>query len=326
VKALVTGSSGFIGSHLTEALLKRGYEVFCLIREKSDLKWTKNLDVTFIKGDYLNKDSLRDCVKGMDYVFHLGAVLEAENWETYYKTNVLGTRNLVQACAEINPEIKKFIYVSSISASGPFSNNMTRDETCACHPSSLYGKSKLYAEKIVYEFKDKIPVTIARPPNVIGKRQKEVFFLMKLLKKRLFPVLGGESKQTSICFVEDLVQALILMAEKEKARSQTYYVTDNKAYSWKEMMKITAEKMGVYPYVIKIPFPLLASAAQFLEIISKITGKKPMITTRYLFSAKNDFHLYSSQKIQNELGFKHKTEFTKGMETIIEWHKKQNLL
>jgi nucleoside-diphosphate-sugar epimerase len=326
VKALVTGSSGFIGSHLTKTLVKRGYQVFCLIRKNSDLKWTKDLDVTFITGDYLNINSLEKCVRGMDYVFHLAAVLNAKNWSAYYNANVRSTQNLINACTEVNPGIKKFVFVSSISASGPVFNKILRDESCACRPSSFYGKSKLYAERVINEFKTKIPVTIARPPIVIGKKQKELFILMKLLKNRIFPVLGKKDKQISICFVEDLVQALILMAEKSEARSKTYYIADHEAYSWQKMLKITAQKMGVYPYVIKIPYPALLSTAQFLEIIAKIFGNKPLITTRYIFSTRNHYHLYTSQKIQDELGFKTKTEFSKGIEDIIDWYKRKNLL
>ncbi|MBD3414493.1 MAG: NAD-dependent epimerase/dehydratase family protein [Candidatus Aminicenantes bacterium] len=326
MKALVTGSSGFIGSHLTEGLIQRGYEVTCLIRKNSDLKWTHGLDVSFVTADYLNKHSLRNSVAEMDYVFHLAAVLHAVDWTDYHKANVLATKYLIQACVERNPGLKKFVFVSSISASGPVLDPSIRDETCTCRPSSFYGKSKLLAEKEVLGFKDQIPITIARPPNVIGTRQKEVYLLLKLLKRHLFPVLGKKDHQTSICFVKDLAQALILMAEKKQACSQTYYITDHQIHCWRELLKIAAQKMGVYPYVIKIPYPVLLSIAKSSEIIAKITGNDPLITTRYLCSTRNHYHLYSSQKIQQELGFKHQTEYSQGIQDIINWYKKHHLL
>jgi len=322
MKALVTGSSGFIGSHLTQALLKKGCQVFCLVRKESDLKWTKDLNVTFVTGDYLNKDSLKKCVRGMDYVFHLAAVLNARDWAAYYNANVQATQNLIEACVEANKGLKKFVFVSSIAASGPLYNKIFRDENCACIPSSLYGKSKLYAEQVVKGFGTKIPVTIARPPIVIGTRQQELFIIMKLLEKRIFPVLGKRDPQISICFIDDLVRALILMAEREQACSQTYYVTDPKAYSWREMLKIIAQKMRVYPSVVKIPYPVLLSIAQFSEILAKVTGKDPLVTIRYICSTRNHYHLYTSQKIRDELGFRHQTEFSKGIEDIVNWYKK----
>lgn len=326
MKALVTGSSGFIGSHLTQALQKKGYQVFCLLRKNSDMKWTRDLDVTFVSGDYSDKNSLRESIQNMDYVFHLAAVLNAKNWRAYHNANVLATQNLIEACIEVNPKIKKFVFVSSISASGPVYDKIFRNESCACYPSSLYGKSKLYAERVVTEFKNKIPVTIARPPIIIGTRQRELFVLMKILDKRIFPMLGKKEQQISICFINDLVRALILMAEKDQASSQIYYVTDPKPYSWRQMLKITAQKMRVYPYVIKIPYPVLLSMAQFSEIFAKISGSEPMITTRYICSTQNHYHLYTSKKIRDELGFKYKTEFDKGIEDIISWYKRQHLL
>lgn len=326
MRALVTGSSGFIGSHLTQDLLKKGCQVFCLLREESDLKWTKDLNVTFVKGDYSNKDSLKKCVRGMDYVFHLAAVLNARDWNSYYNANVRATQNLVEACVEANQGIRKFVFVSSIAASGPLYEKIFRDENCACSPSSLYGKSKLYAERVVNEFRTKIPVTIARPPIVIGPRQQELFILMQLLKKRIFPVIGKKDQQMSICFINDLVRALILMAEREQACSQTYYIADPKPYSWREMLKITAKKMGVYPYVVKIPYPALLSIAQFSEIYANITRTEPLITTRYICSTRNHYHLYSGQKIHDELGFRYQTEFSQGIEDVVNWYKRQNLL
>ena len=93
MKALVTGSSGFIGSHLVEELVKRKYNVRCLIRKSSDLKWTRDLDreyVEFMTGSYGDVDSLAAAVKGMDYVFHVGAAIDAPDWDVLYKTNVEG--------------------------------------------------------------------------------------------------------------------------------------------------------------------------------------------------------------------------------------------
>ncbi len=326
MKALVTGSSGFIGSHLTQALLKKGCQVFCLVRKESDLKWTKDLNVTFVKGDYLNKDSLKKCVQSMDYVFHLAAVLNARDWDAYYNANVRATQNLIEACVEADPGIRKFVFVSSIAASGPLYDKTFRDENCACIPSSLYGKSKLYAERVVKGYDTKIPVTIARPPIVIGTRQQELFIIMKLLEKRIFPVIGKRDQQISVCFIDDLVRALILMAEREQACSQTYYVTDPNPHSWREMLKIIARIMGVYPYVVKIPYPVLLTIAQFSEIYAKVTGKEPLITTRYICSTRNHYHLYTGQKIRDELGFKHQTEFSPGIEDIVDWYKTQDPL
>ena len=119
MKALVTGGTGFIGSHLTEALIRKGVQVRCLLRKTSDLKWLKGLPIEFVHGDCNDKTSLEKAVRGVDWVFHLAGVTKAIKEETYFEVNGLGTENLIHACLENNPRLQKFIYISSQAAAGP---------------------------------------------------------------------------------------------------------------------------------------------------------------------------------------------------------------
>lgn len=326
MRALVTGSTGFIGSHLVESLLDKGYTVSVLLREHSDLKWIRHLPVQEIFGDYADLRSLQKCVCGMDVLFHLAAVLNAPDWETYYRANTLAVKNLIQACEDANPELKRFVFVSSIAAAGPSKHKVFRDEDSPSRPESYYGKSKLQAERIVMSFKDRIPVTIARPPNVIGIRQRELLILLKLLKKRIYPLIGNGDLQTSLCFVQDLSKALILMAEKEEARSQTYYITDNKGHSWRRMLEIIARIMGVYPRVVKVPHPLLLSAARISEIIAGISRQEPLISSRYILSTRTNYHLFLSDRIRRDLGFETEIPFRRGMENIVREYQERGIL
>lgn len=326
MKVLVTGSSGFIGSHLVEALLKKGFQVYCLIRKDSNLEWIKDQNVNFIVADYLNKSTLYKPLTGMEYVFHLGAAINAPDWDSYYKINTLGTKNIIEVCAEVNPYIRKFIFVSSIAASGPSYLKIFKKETDECRPVSLYGKSKLYAEQIVSEFKDKIPIVIVRPTNILGIRQKELFSVLKLVKKRIIPMLGNRDIQTSICFVQDLVTALILVAENDQACGETYFVSDNKAYSWFEMLTCIAKILKVYPMVIRIPYPILLLIAWISENLSKVINSKPLISIEHVASARKHYYLYDSNKIQKELDFHPIINFADGINEIIDWYKKQRML
>lgn len=326
MKALVTGSSGFIGSHLVEALLKKGFRVHCLIRKDSHLEWIKDQNVNFIVADYLNKSTLYKPLAGMEYIFHLGAVINAPDWDSYYKINTLGTKNIIEVCAEVNPDIKKFIFVSSIAASGPSYQKIFKKETDECRPVSLYGKSKLYAEQIVTEFEYKIPIVIVRPANILGIRQKELFSVLKLVKKRIIPMLGNRDLQTSICFVQDLVTALILVAENDQACGETYFVSDNKAYSWFEMLTCIAKILKVYPIVLRIPYPVMLSIAWISENLSKVINRKPLISIEHISSARKHYYLYTSEKIQNEHDFHPMINFTDGINEIVNWYKKQGML
>lgn len=326
MKVLVTGSSGFIGGHLTEALLEQEHDVYVLLRQSSKNSLSSRLPVTPVYGDYADVSSLRSCVSEIDIIFHLAAVLNAPDWLTYYHANTVGTQNLLQACSDVNPGLKRFVFVSSIAAAGPVRNKMFRDETYPSRPDSFYGKSKLLAEKLVLDYKDTLPVTIARPPNVIGIRQQELLMILKLLQKRIYPLLGNGDAQTSLCFVQDLVDALILMSIREEACSQTYYITDNKGYSWRNMLEFIARLLGVYPLVVRIPHPILLTAARISETAAALFQQEPLISSRYIISTRYHYHLYRSEKIQKELGFSAKTSFKSGIMEIIHWYEKKGIL
>lgn len=325
MKALVTGSTGFIGSHLVESLIKKKYKVYCLIRETSNLKWIKDLDVELITGSYWDKESLSRAVKGMDYVFHVGAIIDAMEWDTFYKVNTEGTIKLLEVCAEVNPGLKKFVFVSSIAAAGPAKDKKPVKESDECHPVSLYGKSKCLAEEAAARFFDKLPIVIIRPTNVLGTRQRQLYSSLKLARKRILPLLGNGDQQTSLVFVQDVVKALLLAAEKKNIRSRTYFVTDGEEYSWREVLKLITKELGI-SFIIKIPFPMLMTIAFFTEIAAKVTGGSPLTTRKGILSVRNNYWLHDISLIRKELGFSPGINFEEGLRDIIKWYKDKGLL
>lgn len=317
-KALITGASGFIGSHLAAALKANGWHVAAMVRPPTETARLEPLDIQFIHADYSDEDSLITAVEGMDYVFHLGAALNAPNWETFNNANALATERLLSACAVNNPGLKKFVYVSSIAASGPSPRGKKKTENDPCTPVSLYGRSKLAGEECVHRYRSTFPVVIVRPPNVLGPRQKELTTVIALIKKRILPLLGNGDKQTSICFVDDLVRALILAADKDLANGRTYFVTDNREYSWQEIVCFIAREVGVAPFVLKIHFPLLCTIAALSEWISKLTGKTPLLNRQAIVSVRKYYWLFDSKRIEEDLGFSPKVSFEEGIKNIIQ--------
>jgi nucleoside-diphosphate-sugar epimerase len=316
VKALVTGSSGFIGGHLVRHLLERGYAVSCLVRAASHPGALAELPVTRISGSYFDIESLRHAVKGMDYIFHAGAVLSAHDWPGYFKTNVEGTVNILEACAQVNPGLRKFIYVSSISAVGPAVDKKPLRESDACQPVSLYGKSKYMAEQAAAAFFSRLPIVIVRPPNVLGIGQKELLAVLKLMRRRIVPMIGRREKQTSICFVQDLVRGLVLAAEADRDRGKTYFIAAKEFYSWRELLDQLLLEMDM-KCALKIPHHLLLNLAFVSEAIAGLTGKAPIITRSDLRSARDNYWLCDASLIREELGFTTEVEFTRGIREIV---------
>jgi len=322
MKALVTGSNGFIGSHLVEALSRRGDEVFCLVRRTSNTRALDGLNIRYVVGDVREKDSLRAAVRGMDCVFHLAAVISAPDWDAYYRANTFGTENLVDACLEEQPGRRKFVFVSSISAAGPSPRDgrllREKDE---CRPVSLYGRSKLLAEEIVLARAGSLPVTIVRPPNVIGPRQKEIVQTIRLLERRIRPLVGTDETRTSLASVDDVVQALILAAEDPRSNGEIYFVTDGGAYSWREITAALVESLGRRGFALPIPYAVQLGAAAASQTVAKLRRKTPVLSVQNVKATRAHSWVYDGSKIERELGFVPTQDMKEMVRRVVDWYR-----
>src|SRR5512139_1412868 len=215
MRALVTGGTGFIGSHLAEFLIREGHEVTCLVRDTTKPGYLEGLPVTMVRGDCTDRDSLTGAVRSADYIFHLAGLTKARREHEFYEVNVKGTENVVRAAQERNAGLKRFVHLSSLAAVGPSSTGRPLAEDCEHRPVSAYGRSKSEAEQVVYGKRNDMPVTILRPPAVYGPRDRDLLLFFKLVNTGFVPHWG--KSYYSFVYVEDLVRALVLSALGESA-------------------------------------------------------------------------------------------------------------
>lgn len=323
MKALVTGGNGFIGSHLAEELQRRGHHVVCLVRASSDLRWIAPSGVELVFGDVRDAGSLAAAVSRVDWIFHLGAVIRAGSWKTYFDANVTGTYNLLQACLRYNPKLRRFVFVSSIAAAGPAVPGRLKNEDDPRTPVSDYGRSKLLAEDLVMRFADRFPVVILRPPNVLGPREKAVVMLFQILDRRLFPLLGNGDKQSSFCYVEDITEALILAAEHTRAAGRTYFITDGCVYSWREPLDMVSGLLGKSRPRLPLPYPLLWGIAAMSEAAAVILRSKPPLTRQDVHSMRARYWTFDGSRLMAELGFRPRFTLEDGLRRTVEWYRKE---
>ena len=326
VKALVTGGNGFIGSHLVKHLLEEGYEVYCLVRSTSNLSLIEHLPVTLLRGDCRDRESLYGAVRGKDYIFHLAGKIKAPDWETYYTSNVLGTRNLIGACARENPDIRRFVHISSISAAGPSKKGVLKREEEPCVPITDYGRSKLMGEVEVRKYEGQIPFVIIRPPNVLGPGSEELLSMMKILIKRIRPALGNGDRQTSICFVQDLVRAIVLAATSPEAVGKTYYITDGNTYSWRFIGDVLSEELGLHGFILPLPYPVVLLLSSIIGLLSSLMGKGTMISPERVRQMRETYWIYDGSKAERDLGFKPVMDIQTGIRDAVRWYRERGLL
>jgi nucleoside-diphosphate-sugar epimerase len=325
-RVLVTGASGFIGSHLVEVLINKGYYVICLVLPGEDMKWIKNLNVECLYGDITDKNLLYDHIENISYIYHLAAVLSGYDFEEMCRINYGGTRNLIEVCLEKNIDLKRFVLVSSNAVVGPTKKNDNFTENEPCNPVTDYGKSKLMAEKFLKRIKKRIPFTIIRLPVVYGPRSfGGLFTCFKLINKGIQLDIG--EAETNLIFVKDAVNGIIKAVEHEKTINQTYFFGEERVYNLNEVNYIIKKVLSKNPLKIKIPMRLLYMIAIILEFAAKITGTPPILrraaVTYYL---KYRYWRYSTLKAKQEFGFKPEVPIELGLKITADWYKKHGFI
>ena len=326
MKALVTGGTGFIGSHLVEALFQNGVEVRCLVRKTSDLSWLKGLPVELTTGDCCDKASLTGALRDIDQVFHLAGVTKAVRKETYFEVNVKGTENLIDVLLETNRSLQGFVYLSSQAAAGPCTDGSRKKETDECEPVSPYGQSKRMAEEVVLAHSRELPVVILRPCAVYGPRDRDVYVFFKLLSRGLKICLRGQDPVISLCYVEDVVRAILLASRAQGPSGEIYFVSDGKHYRMEEVGDVFAQAMDVSPVCIRIPKWVILGVASFSEGFSKLSGHPALISRGKASEMIQENWGCDITKATTALGFVPETDLARGARLTVEWYRNANWL
>ncbi len=320
-KVLVTGGTGFVGSHLVELLLQKGCSVTCLVRDPARLRWISGLNVNLAHGDCSDTGSLARAVKDISVIFHLAGLTKARRAGEYYEVNHRGTKNILEACALYNPGIKKFIFVSSLAAAGPSPDGNPVKDTDRPRPVSDYGKSKLLAEEETLRHKDRFPVVILRPSAVYGPRDTDVYELFRWAAKGFTIELAGGERFINPCYVEDLAEAALLAARKQTPSGSIYFVAENRPYSWTEFRKTLLSTGGVKARNIKAPYAAAYLIGLAAELGSLFTSDPSITSRQKIREAAQRYWLCDLTKIKNDLGFRARHTLEQGMKITWKWYR-----
>jgi nucleoside-diphosphate-sugar epimerase len=279
-----------------------------------------------VHGDCNDKASLGEAVKGVDQVFHLAGVTKAIEEKTYFEVNALGTENLIHACLENNPRLKIFIYLSSQAAAGPCQNGGKKKESDLCEPVSAYGHSKRMGEEFALAHSHEIPLLILRPSAVYGPRDRDIYAFFKLLTKRIKPCLSGQDQHISLCYVQDIIQAILLAAEAQESSGELFFLSDGHDYRLEEIGDIFAQAMGITPVCIRLPEWMIFGIASFSEYLSKLSGKPPLLNKGKVEEMIQKNWVCDITKAKTLLGFEPQFKLLQGAKLTFEWYRKENWL
>jgi nucleoside-diphosphate-sugar epimerase len=320
MKVLITGGGGFIGSHLVDDQLKKGRKVRALdldISGLARLKGHNNLEI--IQGDIKDEALLGKAVSGVDRVFHLASVhlSIATADEEYRRVNVEATRKLLEISSKKN--VARFVHCSTVGIYGKIKNPPANEQS-ACAPESIYDITKLEGERQALQFyrETSFPVVVVRPAWVYGPRCPRTFKLFRSIARGRFMFVGDGKSLRHCIYVADLVEALELCAEVEKAVGQIYNMADNETVSKRELVEKIATIVGGSPLRMSIPVWMIYPFCFAMEMGCKFLRKEPPISRRSLnfFTSNTSFDI---SKAKRELGFNPKTSLEEGLKLTYNW-------
>jgi nucleoside-diphosphate-sugar epimerase len=335
MSVLVTGGSGFIGSHLVESLLDEGRRVKVLALKKpiepieeENLKVIKKKGAEIAYGDLRDKESLMPAVKGVDVVFHLAAISRPMRIPTrmYYEVNRDGTKNLLEAAHRA--DVQKFVHTSTVSVLGgsPDGHPLTAEEY---QPTvQHYGLSKKEGEHLTlrYFWQRGLPVTVIRPCLTYGPRCLVRLIMFKYVQRGLFPLFNHGEAKMEFCYVDNLVQAIRSAEKTNSARGEVFNVTDGRSYKIREVLTTIAEELGVRPPFVNLPIWAGKLAGLGMEGISKILGTHPPFSRTATDWMSRSEIVYDCGKAKKMLGYDPKVSLRKGVRQTIEWYREKGYL
>ncbi|SMO91320.1 NAD-dependent epimerase/dehydratase family protein [Gracilimonas mengyeensis] len=324
MKAFVTGGTGFIGSHLVEALIKSSDydEVRCLVRNQE--KWLSGHDFKQISGDLNDLSALGDGLQGVDVLFHVAGIVKAPTKKEFTQANVDATENLVRLAQKKG--VKNLVILSSLAAAGP-SNGHPKTERDPMEPVSMYGESKKEMEDAIARAASKEEsIKIIRPPAVYGPREDQIFSFFQAFSKGICPIVGdGNNPRVSMVYVSDLVDGIMLAAEKQEAGVHTYFISGEGTHSWNEIKAITGRVLGKKAIPIKIKPNIVKKVAGVIENVASLFGKYPVINREKASELILEWTC-SPAKAEKELNYRPKVSLAEGISRTIHWYKMHNWL
>lgn len=322
MKVLVTGATGFVGSHVVDELLLRGFDVSYIARATSNHRWLKDKKVTLRQGSLYNSESLRAAVADVDAIIHVAGQISGRNEADFYKGNVTATSNLLTAVRNNRPSLERFVHISSGAVNGPATSlEKPATEEDVMQPITAYGRTKAKAEEVVRGEMNAIPSTIIRPPVVYGPRDEATLTFFKMVYKGFAPLIGFDEKFVSMIYVKDLVRGIVDSMVNPAAVGGTYFITSEEAYAWQQIANVTAAVSGRRKLTtIRIPHPVVLTLAGTVGGLSKIFGKPSVLNYEKGQDIIQKYWISSNAKARKELGFRPTFSLQEGIEDTIAWY------
>jgi nucleoside-diphosphate-sugar epimerase len=319
-KVLVTGATGFVGSHLLEIARNFPLQMRALVRKPADAARLREAGFECVQGSLEEERALADAVSGVDAILHLAAATKARTAAEYQRANVAGTQAVIDAALAAQPRPGRLVYLSSLAAVGPPVNGrpVTRHDTP--RPLTTYGRTKLAGEQACEAAGDRLQVAILRAPAVYGPRDRDVYEFFRLARHGIVPLPQAATGRVQMIHARDLARSLLLAATSAAARG-VYHVAEEKSYGWEEMAHMVGNALGRRVRVPRIPGAVIVAAAVASETIARLVGKTTIFNREKAYELMAPAWLCETELARRDFGFEAHIPLQQGFNETANWYK-----
>ena len=317
---LITGASGFVGSHVVEMSNGFKFQLRALVRKPADAERLRSAGVECVIGSLEDAAALREAMAGVTAVLHLAAVTKARTPAEYHRANVAGTQAVIDVMLATAPRPERLIYLSSLAAVGPpvTGRPVSREDTP--RPLTTYGRTKLAGEKVCEVAADRLQVAILRAPAVYGPRDRDVFEFFRLANRGVVPLPSAATGRVQMIHVRDLARSLLLAATSSAARG-VYHVAEARSYDWEAVARMVGAALGKRVRVPRVPTPVIVAAATLSETIFGLMGKSTIFNREKADELAVPGWLCETELARRDFGFEAHIALQEGFNETANWYK-----
>lgn len=329
-KILITGASGFVGSHLVEEALERDLDVYAGIRKSSSKEFLQDHRINFVELNFEDKAQLANVLKRkqFDYIIHNAGIVSAPKLDDYWRVNYEYVKNLADAVVASGEIPQKFTFISSAASYGPASSRDMTDflkEDDEPNPINTYGAAKLKAERYLTQLTD-FPYVIFRPTGVYGPREKEILTFFKLINRHIEGYIGFKRQHLAFVYVKDLARAVLDATTAAGVSQKSYFISDGRYYSQRDLGASVKKILKKTTLRFHIPVPLIRSVAWGLEQIGKLSGSYPALNLEKVRILESANWKCDIEPLKEDLSFQPQYDLEDGLTETLAWYKQQGWL
>lgn len=307
---LVTGATGFVGSHIAEAFVEAGWRVRCTVRATSSPRWLEPLNVERVELDLRRPGDPARALEGVGTVVHAAGVTTAPDPRLYRAVNVEGTARLAAAAAGAG--VRRFVFVSSLAARGPDGSD---------GPVSPYGRSKREAEGLLRGMGGPPEVVVLRPAGVYGPRDRDMVRLFRMAARGWLAVPGNDARLQPV-YATDVARAALRAAANGRGPGfGPHPVAERGRYRWEEVRAAFAASLGRPVRLLRLPGWVYEAAGAAGEALGRVTGRPPAFDRRRARDLARYAWTCDPRETERALGWRAEVDLPGGLERTLRWYR-----